>query len=407
VRKPLRELLAPFRFRDFRLLWAAEVFSQLGDWAGRLALSVIVAERTHSAVLTALVTTASVLPYIGIGQLLATYANRFSRLRTIVFADLGRAALFVVLVVNMPVGIVLVLAFLAGCLTVPFEAARNSLTPFTVPRENYGDAIAVVSITFDMSVLFGYGVGGILIAGVGARSALLINAASFLLSLTCLSQVPAARRNPAEGPPVRVRDGWHGLVDDPFVRRFLTGFMWVGSCAVVGESIVVLYALDVLHREAATGGLLAAAIPLGGIAGTVLGRSHGSDTHKLRVASIVALIGSLVGIVAFVLTPGLPAVLVGFAGIGALNASRVPANEVAVVRLDDRLRLPSFAVLNGFLLGSQAIAAGLGGLVARGIGVRHAIVLSLGISGSVGLWGALRPPHEMQHRIRSATTTPR
>jgi hypothetical protein len=321
-----------------------------------------------------------------------------------VVADVGRALLFAVLVIDMPVALILVLAFLAGCLTVPFEAARNSLTPFTVPREHYGDAIAVVSITFDMSVLFGYGAGGVLIAIVGARTALLLNAMSFLLSLVLLAGVPAARRTPADGPPVRVRDGWHGLVDDPFVRRFLTGFMWVGACAVVGESIVVLYALEVLQRDAGTAGLLAASIPLGGIVATILGRSRGSDSQKLRVASIVALVGSLVGIAAFVVTPGLPAVLVGFAGIGVLNASRVPANEVAVIRLDDRIRLPSFAVLNGFLLGSQAVAAGLGGLLARAIGVRQTIVVSLVVSGVVGLWGAWRPPHEIRHRVRSATT---
>ena len=80
------------------------------------------------------------------------------------------------------------------------------------------------------------------------------------------------------------------------------------------------------------------------------------------------------------------------------------ANEVAVVRLDDRVRVPTFAVLNGFLLGSQAIAAGVGGLVARSIGVRRTIVLSLLISGAVGLWGTLRPPHEIRHRIGSSTT---
>ena len=113
--------------------------------------------------------------------------------------------------------------------------------------------------------------------------------------------------------------------------------------------------------------------------------------------------GSVVGLTIFVLAPGLPAILIGFAVIGALNASRVPGNEMAVLRLDDRIRVPTFAVLNGFLLGSQAIAAGLGGLIAS-IGVRQTIVVSLVISGVVGLWGTLRPPHEIRHRIRSSTT---
>ena len=406
MRKRFVDLFAPLRFRDFRLLWGAEVFSQLGDWAGRLALAVTVAERTHSTLLTALVTTASVVPYIGIGQLLATYANRFPRVRTIIVADIGRALLFGVLVINMPVALILVLAFLAGCLTVPFEAARNSLTPFTVPREHYGDAIAVVSITFDTSILFGYGAGGVLIALVGARPALIINAMSFLVSLALLIRIPAANRSPVEGPPVRVRDGWSALVDDPFIRRLFFGFSVAGASAVVGESLVAVYALQVLYDSAGTSGLLAAAIPAGAIIATIFSRTHGDDAKKLRRSSEVALLGSIVGLVVFIAAPGVPAVLIGFAGIGALNASRVPGNEVAVLRLDDRVRVPAFAVINGFLLGSQAIAAGLGGLLARQYGVRQTIIASLVISGVVGLWGTINPPHEIGHRIRS-TTTPR
>ena len=75
------------------------------------------------------------------------------------------------------------------------------ITPFTVPRDRYGDAIALVSITFDMSVLFGYAVGGGMIALVGARTALMLNAISFLLSAMLLLGINAARNKPIEGPP--------------------------------------------------------------------------------------------------------------------------------------------------------------------------------------------------------------
>jgi hypothetical protein len=70
------------------------------------------------------------------------------------------------------------------------------------------------------------------------------------------------------------------------------------------------------------------------------------------------------------------------------------------------MRAPTFAVLNGFLLGSQAAAAALGGLIARSIGVRETIVISLAVSAAVGLWGTLRPPHEIRHRV-GVPTTPR
>ena len=104
-------LLSPLRYRDFRRLWIAQIASELGDWAARLGLVVLVAERTHSAALSALVITVSVIPFVGLGPLLATFANRFSRLHTIVFTDLGRAAIFALLALPMPTVAVFALAF--------------------------------------------------------------------------------------------------------------------------------------------------------------------------------------------------------------------------------------------------------------------------------------------------------
>jgi hypothetical protein len=280
------------------------------------------------------------------------------------------------------------------------------LTVLTVPQDRYGDAIALASITFDMSVLFGYAAGGGLLTFMGARAALLINATSFVISAALLVRITAARKSPDGGATVKVRDGWHALVDDPFIRRFFVGYTCVAGCAVVAESLVALYALRVLHDEAGTSGLLAASIPAGAILATVLARGGGDDTAKLQRASEIALLGALVGLAVFFVAPGLPGILLGFAAVGALNASRIPANEVAVLRLEDRMRGPTLTVLQGFVLGSQALGAGLGGVIARTLGVRETIVLSLIAAGVVGLWGTLRPPHEMRHRIRSSTTQP-
>jgi MFS family permease len=304
----------------------------------------------------------------------------------------------------MPIGLMLVIAFAAGCLTPSFESARGALTPLTVPAERFGDAIALASITFDAALIFGYAAAGGLIVLIGARAALAVNAVSFLISAVLLVQIPSARLPVPEGEPVRVRDGWRASVDDPFIRRFVVGWMWVGACTVVGESLVALYAIEVLHESAGASGLLAAAIPVGAILATMFARARGSHTDKLRRASELAFVGSVIGLVVFAVGPTLPGILIGFAAIGVLNASRIPGNEVAVVRLDDRLRGPWLALMNGFVLGSQAIAAAVGGLLASGIGIRQAIVVSLIVSALVGLWGTLRPPHEIRHRVGVPTT---
>src|SRR4051812_14869789 len=105
----LRALRRPLQHREFRLLWMAQVGSDLGDWIGRVALSILVFERTGSAVTTALVTTVSVLPYVGLGPVLTAKLSRFHRRSVLVGSDLGRAALFALLAVPFPIPVLLVL----------------------------------------------------------------------------------------------------------------------------------------------------------------------------------------------------------------------------------------------------------------------------------------------------------
>ena len=58
-RRRTTALLSPLRLPDFRRLWAADMISLLGDWAGRLALTVLVLERTGSPAWAAAVTAVS------------------------------------------------------------------------------------------------------------------------------------------------------------------------------------------------------------------------------------------------------------------------------------------------------------------------------------------------------------
>src|SRR5579872_3893540 len=67
-----RSLVRPLSVRDYRLLWGAQVTSELGDWATRLALMLVVYRDTRSAALSALVVTVSLLPWVGLGQVLTT-----------------------------------------------------------------------------------------------------------------------------------------------------------------------------------------------------------------------------------------------------------------------------------------------------------------------------------------------
>src|SRR3954463_6122075 len=103
MRARLKALASPLGHREFRLLWLAQLSSDLGDWIGRVALSIVVFVRTGSAFTTALVTTGSVLPYIGLGPYLTARFSRYHRRSVLVASDLARALLFAL--IALPFGV--------------------------------------------------------------------------------------------------------------------------------------------------------------------------------------------------------------------------------------------------------------------------------------------------------------
>ena len=93
VNHRLRRLVEPLSQPACRSLAGAHLISGLGDWAGRLALTVVVYERSQSAAWAAAVTVVALLPWIGPGQMLATLADRYGRTTVMITSDLARAAL--------------------------------------------------------------------------------------------------------------------------------------------------------------------------------------------------------------------------------------------------------------------------------------------------------------------------
>jgi MFS family permease len=91
TRTRARVLLSPLADRDYRLIWLAQLASTAGDWATRLALAVVVLHRTGSATMASLVVGASLVAWLGPGQLLSQFADLYGRRLVMVVSDLVRA----------------------------------------------------------------------------------------------------------------------------------------------------------------------------------------------------------------------------------------------------------------------------------------------------------------------------
>src|SRR6476661_9500064 len=94
VRGRLGRLTEPLDDRSVRRLWYARTISEAGNWAARIALTLYVFARTGSPLAATAVTTVSLLPHLGIGQVLGTLADRFPHRRVMVVSEVVRGLLF-------------------------------------------------------------------------------------------------------------------------------------------------------------------------------------------------------------------------------------------------------------------------------------------------------------------------
>jgi predicted MFS family arabinose efflux permease len=395
-----RSLVSPLVLPEFRRLWTADVISLLGDWAGRLALTVVVLERTGSPGWAAAVTAVSLAGFVGIGQVLATFADRFGRIPVMLAADVARAALFAAMLLHVPVGVLLLFAFLAGLATPPFEAARSAALPEVVPEHRYGDALALSGITVQASIVVGNALGGVLLVLVGARGALAINAASFLVSaVLVLGLRGTAAASPASGDSSvggSLRAGASNLFGDRMARRALAIIATTGALGTVGEALVVPYARTVGLGKGVVG-LLAASVPVGTLIGTaVIARSEDHRT-LLRHAGICTLVTSALAVPLFWLEVGGAGAFVAFIICGGIFAVSIPTNVVIGTRLHRESRASAMGIAVGILMGGQAAGAAVGGVVASTVGPPRAIAGALTLAAAFGAWSTVTTPIDARH----------
>lgn len=399
MRTRVVQLVRPLAVPAFRKLWTAQLVSELGDWAARLALSVLVYTRTGSPALAGLATAASLLPWLGPGQVLTSLSERWPRRRVMVVSDLVRAAAFGVAALPLPIPLLLVVVFCAGLATPPFEAARSALRPEVVPPALFGPAVALGGITEDLTVALGYLTGGALVALLGAQTALLCNAATFALSAGLLAGLPraaAARSAASEGGLRRAADA---LRADPLIARAVALVTAAMLTATGLTAMSAPFVLEVLQRGAGTVGGLVALTSMVSIVATAAIPVEGPASRLVVWAGAYTALGGGLVVSCFTLLEasshaGLFPAALAFAANGLLFAVIAPANVIVSPRLPAPVRASAFSLLMGALVATEAAGATLAGLAATWVGLVP-VCIALGVPAlTLGAWSFLSPVRE-------------
>jgi len=351
--------------REFRGLWAAFGLSLAGDQLAQVALAVLVFQTTGSAAATAAVFAVSLVPWLIGGPLLSGLGDRYPRRTVMVGCDLASALLVAAMALpGLSLPVLCGLLFVVVLLHAPFAAARSALVRDIFPDDRYTAATAVSSLTRQIALVAGFAAGGLLVAVLDPREALLLDAASFIVSAAVVRLTvrarPAATVAAGGRRPVADLAAGARLVFGDRLLRTLTWYAWLAACHVGGEGVVVPLAAENGGGPVAVG-LLLAADAAGTSAGMIGLTRWVPPDRRTRLIPPLAVLAA-VPFLACATNPPLPVIWLLWLAAGAGTGYQLAANTAFVAAVPNERRAQAFGlVMTGLGLGQGAaiITAGL------------------------------------------------
>ncbi|NDZ79880.1 MFS transporter [Streptomyces sp. SID10853] len=336
--------------RNYRLLWAGQLVSQIGDFAFATTLSLwvgqvlLVGKPYAPAAASALVGIVAV-GTLAVGPIAGVFVDRWDRRRTMLVADLVRAGLIGVLTVvaflpngTLPDAGVLLAVYATVLLSTSaaqfFNPARFALIGNVVKPEERARASGIGQATQAIAIIAGPPLAAPVLFVVGVRWALLLNALSFLASFVAVRavRVAAAVSSPIAIPGLAgVRAEFMAGLRLVTGSRAVTALMVTVALVTVGadalNTLNVFFVTDNLHADASWYGTLEMALGCGLIAGALLATRVVGRLGAARTFSLGLLLTGL-GLVFYsrlgALGPSLVVLAVVGMPLAAVNTALTP-----------------------------------------------------------------------------------
>ena len=402
--------------RNFRLLWLAQIVSELGDWLYSIAIYSLLLELTGSAKSVALALVLQVLPQVLIAPAAGVVNDRLSRKRVMIAADLVRAAVVATMLLAQSrdlVWLIYVLLFAETLMWAFFEPARSAVIPGITRGPEMLVANTLSSTTWSFNLAVGSAVCGVVAVAFGRNAVFAINALSFLGSAVLIRAMHFEEPHVAGAPAMRPRD----LMDfSPVVEgfRYITrdarllatllvkaglGFMgtnWV-IVPILGERVfpVSLGRLDPRRAGMLGMSLLMGARGVGALIGPLVsGRWAGQSEPRLRTGILYGFLAGTAGYLAlgasFSMWMAFAAVVLAHAGGSTIW---VFSTTLLQTQTEDRFRGRVFSADYSFLVLTMSLVSYLAGiLIDFGLSPQQLAALTgvLGIGPAIAWTLALR-----------------
>lgn len=196
--------------RNFRLLWSAQVISEVGDWLYAVVLYSLLLEITGRAESIGLTLALQLLPQLFVSPMAGVLNDRISRKRVMIFTDVARAVIIAAMLFTQTVDRLPFLYCLLVLETVMwafFEPGRSAIVP-NITRNDEERLVAntLGGVTWAVAFFLGSSLGGFMAAAFGRNFVFVFDAVSFLFSAWLVSRMRFEEPHLVTAPPFTWRD---------------------------------------------------------------------------------------------------------------------------------------------------------------------------------------------------------
>jgi MFS family permease len=228
--------LTPLRkYRDFRFIFTAGLFSYFGSMITFVALPFQIKELTGSYWMVGLIGVVEIIPLIIFGLYGGVLADHVDRKKMIWVTEFGTLVATFILFLNAlrdkpSVILIFVIAAIFAALSGLKRPSQDAILPRLVNHADLPSASALMSLRWQFGGIVGPAVGGLLVASYGASTGYLVDCATFVISLALLARIKSV-------PPLTTRTA-------PSLQSLMEGLRYAfGRKDLLGTYVVDLAAM--------------------------------------------------------------------------------------------------------------------------------------------------------------------
>ena len=290
----------------FARLYSAQITNLLGDaftWLGLAVLAFTIAKENSAVVLSGALTL-RVTAFVLLSPFAGVLADKINRKTILVTTHLARMCIVSLLPFVNAVWQIYVIVFALNVFYAFFTPTYKATIPLVTGREDYPQAIALSSATFQLLGVLGPGIAGAIAAFVGERQVFFLDALTFLIAAILIITLPTqlqvehttVQARPSGRTGQEVKEGTTRLFGNHYLRYALA-MQLVAS--VMGAQILVNtvgYIQGTLNLGSVQYGWVMAALGIGAtLAAAALGSlgQHWARTNAILLGAVLVTIALL------------------------------------------------------------------------------------------------------------------